>query len=179
MYSIGNEELLRANPVAIYCSREIPLSIYQPALELVKTLMTRPLTLAGGWHSTLEKIALKSRTPEAPSNIIFFLAKGVNDFKIPSDLRNNIDAGKALFISPFMEGRRIDKKKVAKRDDLILTLINRYLFLNIDEGGNLDMLFDRCLDHKKEVFLLDHFSNHGWAINNVKLVSANKLGSLL
>ena len=179
MYSIGNEDLLKTNPVAIYCSREIPLSIYQPALELVQTLMTRPLTLAGGWHSTLEKTALKARTPGTPSNIIFFLAKGVQDFKIPLYLREDLDAGKVLLVSPLMEGKRIDKKKVVKRDDLILSLVNRYLFLNIDEGGNLDKLFDRCLSLKKEIFLLDHFSNHGWAIDNVELVSSDKLGSLL
>ncbi len=179
MYSIGNEVLLKANPVAIYCSREIPLSIYQPALELVQTLMTIPLTLAGGWQSALEKASLKTRTPGSPSNIIFFIAKGVQGFKIPLYLREDLDARKVLLVSPFMEGKRIDKRKVAKRDDLILSLINRFLFLNIDEGGNLDKLFNQCLNLKKEVFLLNHFSNHGWAIGNVELISSDKLGSLL
>ena len=179
MYSIGNEDLLKTNPVAIYCSREIPLSIYQPALELVQALMTRPLTLAGGWQSTIEKQALRAREPGRSSNIIYFLAKGTQNFKLPAQLRADLDEGKILLVSPFIEGKRIDKRKVAIRDDLILSLINRYLFLNIDEGGILDRLFDRCLDLKKEVFLLDHFSNHGWAIDNVELISSDKLGSLL
>lgn len=179
MYSIGNEQLLHDNPIAIYCSREIPLSIYRPALELVQALMVRPVTLAGGWHSTVEMAALKARTPGAPSNIIFFLAKGIHDFKIPSQLRSDLDTGNVLLVSPFMEGKRIDKRKVARRDELILSLVHRYLFLNIEEGGNLDRLFDRCLGLKKEVFLLDHFSNHGWAVGDAALVSAESLDELL
>lgn len=179
MYTIGNEQLLQNNPIAIYCSREIPLSIYQPALELVQALLARPVTLAGGWLSALEKAALKSRTHEAPSNIIFFLAKGINDFMIPADLRGDLDAGRALFISPFLKGKRIDRKMVARRDELILSHINRYLFLNINEGGNLDKLFDRCLQMKKDIFLLDHFSNHGWVVGDTKLISTNNLGELV
>jgi len=179
MYFLGNEQLLDTNPIAIYCSREIPLSIYQPSLKLIQSLMSMPLTLAGGWLSTLERTALKSRTPSAPSNIIFFLAKGINDYKIPADLRSDLDAGRALFISPFMKGKRIDRKMVTRRDELILSHINRYLFLNINEGGNLDKLFDQCLQLKKDIFLLDHFSNHGWAIDKVELISGDNLGDLV
>jgi len=46
-------------------------------------MMAHPLTITGGWHSKLEKQALKSRSQNAPSRLIFFLAKGIDEFTLP------------------------------------------------------------------------------------------------
>ncbi|MCH7731770.1 MAG: hypothetical protein IIB44_04530 [Candidatus Marinimicrobia bacterium] len=162
MYSVGNEQLLEQKPLALYCSRQIPLSVYQPALELVQNLMAQQITLAGGWQSSLEKEALKLRKPGSSSNIIYFLAKGIQSFKVHQSLRSDLDKGKVLIVSLWMHKERIDKQKVKDRDNLILDKLERFLFLHIGEGGNLEELFYRCLSLDKEIYILDHFSNHKW-----------------
>ena len=179
MYSIGNEQLLQENPIAIYCSREIPLSVYPPALELVQSLMSQPLTLAGGWQSSVEKEALRTREPASESNIIYFLAKGIQNFKISKSLRLDLDRGKVLIATLWMHKERIDNQKVKKRDELILSKLDRFLFLNISERGNLEELFYRCLSLDKEIFILDHFSNHKWFNPEVTPISEQDISALL
>lgn len=175
MYSIGNEQLLEQKPLAIYCSREIPLSIYQPAIEFTQLMMSQPITLAGGWQSTLEKEALKLRKQGAPSNIIYFLAKGIQSFKVPQSLRSDLDKGKVLIVSLWMHKERINKQKVKDRDNLILDKLERFLFLHIGEGGNLEELFYRCLSSEKEVYLFDHAANHSWFNQEVVPVSKENI----
>lgn len=171
MYFAGNKDLLSQRPLAVYCSREIPLSVYDPALELVERLVTEPLTLAGGWHSRLEKEALKLREPGSASNIIYFLAKGIQNFKLPHFLRSDLDRGKVLIISPWMRGQRVDRPKVDRRNTLILEKIHRFLFLSLKEGGNLEELFYRCLSQEREVWIFDHPENRRWDNPRVNLAS--------
>lgn len=171
MYSLGNEDLLNRNPLAIYCSREVPLSIYEPALDLIRELLNRPMTLAGGWQSKMEKEALQLRPAGAPSNLIYFLAKGIQSFKLPKALRQDLDEGKVLVVSLWMQENRIDQPKVNKRDRLMVDRIRRFLFLNLKEGGNLEELFYKCLSQEKEVWVLDHPENRTWDNPQASLAS--------
>lgn len=179
MYSVGNEDLLNRNPIAIYCSRNTNPSLHEPTLELLQQLMSQPVTLAGGWQSPLEKEALALRKAGSDSNLIYFLAKGIQNFKLPPFLRSDVDKGKVLFVSRWMNEARIDREKVGKRDDLMLSKIDRFLFLNIEEGGNLEDIFFRCLSQEKEVFLFDHPVNQNWMNPEVDPVSSDNLASLV
>jgi len=179
MYSIGNEQLLQENPIAIYCSREISSSVHQASLDLVQSLMSLPLTLAGGWQSTVEKDALKVRGSGSHSNIIYFLAKGIQNFKLPKSLRIDLDMGKVLIVSLWMQKERVDSQKVEKRDELMLYKLERFLFLNISKGGKLEELFYHCLDREKEVLLLDHPENQQWVNPKVILLSGKNATTLL
>lgn len=133
--------------------------------------MAQPLTLAGGWHSKIEREALNLRRTGAPSSLIYFLAKGIQTFKLPKRLRGDLDRGKVLIMSLWMHDKRIDETKVKKRDRLILDRIHRFLFLNLKEGGNLEELFYRCLSQEKEVWVLDHPLNLRWDNPQVNLAS--------
>lgn len=141
--------------------------------------MSSPVTLAGGWQSKLEKALLKMRRPGSPSNIIYVLAKGIHSFRLPKSLRGDLDRGKVLIISPWVHDSRIDQKRVKKRDDFIMDQMERFLFLNIQEGGNLEELFFRCLSQEKEVFLLDHPANQQWMNPQVVPLSKNDVEILL
>ncbi|MEE9167717.1 MAG: hypothetical protein V3U24_09715 [Candidatus Neomarinimicrobiota bacterium] len=179
MYHLGNTDLLDDNPIAIYGSRDIPISVHNSVLSLVNPLMESPVTLAGGWQSKLEKALLKARRPGSPSNIIYVLAKGIHSFRVSKSLRGDLDRGKVLIISPWMSDNRIDEKKVTKRDDFILNQMGRFLFLHIREGGNLEELFFRCLELGKEVFLLDDLTNETWANPEVVSISGKDLTPLI
>ncbi len=68
-YFCGSKLLLKSSPVAIFCSREIPLSIYHIANETFTKMLKLPLTIAGGWQSAMEKRVLKNLTSESQANI--------------------------------------------------------------------------------------------------------------
>lgn len=96
----GNQRLVNEDVIALFCSREIPLSIYYPLLEFFEILFNEPVTVASGWHSTIEKKALELRKPLSASNVIYYLAKGIDQFEIPEKLQADFDRRKLLIVPP-------------------------------------------------------------------------------
>lgn len=177
-YFIGNQSLLTSSPIVVYGSREIPLSIYHTVNETFTEILRLPIVVGGGWQSTMEKRALKNYSKESQAKIIYFLAKGIENFKIPLYLSSIMASGRLLIVSPFLNKLRIDKKHVAVRDDLIFSLVDRFLFLYIKPDGHLEGLFTRCLDNDKEVYLLEHKANSRYLIDKVKTLHLKNLRGL-
>ena len=177
-YFIGNNSLLKESPVAVFCSREIPLSIYHTANETFTGILRLPIVIGGGWQSAMEKRALKNYNKDSQAKIICFPAKGIYNFKIAAHLSYIRDSGRLLIVSPFLNKPRIDKKLVAVRDDLIFNLVDRFLFLYIKPNGLLESLFRRCLSDSKEVYLLEHKANIEYFVDRVKPFSSKNLKGL-
>ncbi|MBI5194206.1 MAG: hypothetical protein HZA08_12315 [Nitrospirae bacterium] len=134
--------------------------------------------IGGGWQSTMEKRALKNYRKESQASIIYFLAKGIENLKIPLYLSSIMASGRLLIVSPFLNKSRIEKRLVDTRDDLIFNLVNRFLFLYIKPDGYLEGLFTSCLDNGKEVYLLEHQANSRHFIDKVKTLSLKNLREL-
>lgn len=175
----GNKELLNENVICLFCSIFIPLSIYYPTFDFLKCLLNQSVTIAGGWHSPLEKKALKSRESISQSNIIYYLAKGIDHFTVPVKLSIDFDKGKVLIISKWKESKRIDQKKADERNKLMVDTFNKFLFLSINENGNLELLYKSCMSQNKKVYLLDHTSNSKWINDKTVRVSQNNLKGII
>lgn len=181
-YYSGKIELLKKDTVAIFCSREIPLSLYHPANELFLKMLSLPIVLAGGWQSVMEKRILKNYTAQngsARAQIIYFLAKGIKGFSLPAYLEKPYNEGNLLVVSPCLAEKRISSKKVQARDELILRLIDRYLFLYINPGGHLETVYKTCLQQKKIVRLLKHHLNAEYLKDNVKPIEEINVEDLI
>lgn len=157
-YSAGAAELLECDPIAIYCSRHIPLSILETAERVIGEIADE-CVLAGGWHSRLEKRLLRTAVQSPTSRIVYFLAKGIDRFRLPNMLRPLYAGGRLLVLSPFRTEPRITRSLVDERDAWMRTLVQRYLFCYIDPDGMTNILFHRCLDEAKEVYVLHHPEN--------------------
>ncbi|MDP3110515.1 MAG: hypothetical protein Q8M71_00240 [Thermodesulfovibrionales bacterium] len=178
-FFVGDKKLLNNNSVAVYCSKELPLSIYHTANETFSELLKLPLTVAGGWQSAMEKRVLKNYGKESQADIIYFLAKGINRFILPAYLSSLMQSKKLLVISPFQDKKRADKKAVEMRDELILSFINRFLFLYIKQGGYLEGIFRRCLNDGKDVYMLEHQANSRYFVDGVKPLNTKNLREIL
>lgn len=178
-YFAGNKSLLKKSPVAVFCSQEIPLSIYHTANETFSEMIKLPITIAGGWQSAMEKRVLKNFDGEGQANIIYFLAKGINRFSLPVHLTSLMDKGKILIISPFSDKRRIEKESVKARDKLIFAFINKFLFLYIKPDGYLEGIFRQCINEGKDVYVLEHAANSGCFIDGVKPLNQGNLKGVL
>ena len=175
----GNKELLDTDVICLFCSRATPLSLYYPAFDFLKCVMNLPVTLAGGWHSPLEKKALKSRKLNSQSNIIFYLAKGIDNFAVPKELLIDFKDGKVLIVSKWKGSKRIDQKKADERNKLMVETLNKFLFLSINETGNLESIYKSCLALNKQVYLLNHPSNSIWMNDNTINVSQGNLKGII
>lgn len=178
-YSCGNISLLEQSPMAVFCSREIPLSIYHTANEVFTEILKLPVAIAGGWQSAMEKRVLKNYKREGQANIIYFLAKGIEQFKLPAYLTLLMESEKLLIISPLLDKRRIEKRFVIMRDELILGFIKRFLFLYINPNGYLENIFNRCVSEDKTVYLLEHQANSRYFKEGVDPLSTRNLKEAL
>ena len=158
-YSYGSINLLDRDPVAVFCSRRIPLSVLEVAENTIRAISDEAIVLAGGWHSRMEKRLLKTAAQSPESRIICFPAKGIELFQLPNMLRPLYATKRLLVLSPFLSEQRITRKRAEQRDTWMGTLINRYLFCYIDPQGTTPALFQRCLENGKQVFVLDHPQN--------------------
>ena len=158
-YSLGNADLLEHHPIAIYASRNLPLSVLNDAEKLISLLAKEKYVLAGGWQSRMEKRLLKVSLRFPTSRIIYFLARGIKFYNLPRELEELIAENRLLVLSNFESERRVSRYLVEKRDQWMQNYIDYYLFLYIDPGGKTTDLFERCLEEGKSTFLLDHPEN--------------------
>ncbi|HDT12293.1 MAG TPA: hypothetical protein ENO01_01405 [Candidatus Marinimicrobia bacterium] len=179
IYTHGNKELLNKDCIGLFCSRLIPLSIYYSAFDFLKLLMNQTVTIGSGWHSPLEKKALKSRDAEAKSSLIFFLAKGINHYKVDESIKCEIENGKILIVSQWDEAKRIDQNKADQRNRYMLETLDRHLFLSINTGGNLEKIYKDSLEMEKNVYILDHPTNAAWINNGAFAISNHNIKELI
>jgi len=170
-YFIGKLSLLDKQPVCLFCSRSVPISLIASGIEFLQSVMQLPLTFISGWHSSLERKALRMHTPEMPSNIIYFPAQGIDHFKIPAYLQADYENEKLLIVSLWKSEKGTDRHTAKKRNDYLLKNYDRFLFLYISPKGQLAGLYQQAIDQHKDVFIFDHFTNNEWITENVVPVS--------
>jgi hypothetical protein len=178
-YFQGNKKLIEDSPIIVYCSKEIPLSVYYTANTVFTELLKLPLTVAGGWQSPMEKRVLKNYKNEYPANIVCCLAKGMENFRLPRHLRPLMEDGKLLVISPFQNKARISRRSVMMRDELAFDLIQRFFFLYINQGGYLESILRRCMDTGKKIYFLAHHANTAYLVEGVQPVNAKNMQEVL
>lgn len=161
-YFLGDLSLTEQNPVAIYSSREVPADMVLTAESFVKELARSGVVLAGGWHSPLERRLWRSALSGESSQVIYYLAKGIDTFRVPASYRERISSGRLLILSPFLNECRISRELVDRRDQWLLRHIGRVVFCFLDEQGSLVRFMEQCRKWNKEIFILEHDRNEHW-----------------
>lgn len=162
LFYSGNIHLLNNSLTAIFCSSIIPMTLYLPALDFIKQVFNLDITVISGWHSNVENKLLELKPPKSRANIIIFLAKGIENYKLTDNLIEDYRNNKILTASYWKNEKRISAVNSKSRNQAILEKAKKILFLNIHENGNLHKLFDQSIALNKKVFLLDHPSNERW-----------------
>jgi len=158
VFLLGNEQLLERKKISIFISRAIPLNIIIPAEKLLLSLAELPYVFISGWHSPFERRILK-KLIEKDKEIIFFTSKGIRNQSIYSYLEKSFEKGKMLLISSYLQKNKITFYNSLKRNNFISDIVNKNIFLCINEGGNLERLFNKLLSKNKTPLVLDHSAN--------------------
>jgi len=170
---------LGKHAVCLLCSRKMPISIIVPAIEFLQSVMQHPITFISGWHSSIERKALRMRTLGMPSNIIYFLAQGIDHFKIPAYLQADYENHKLLVVSLWKTEKGTDRYRAKIRNEFLLNNCGKFLFLYISPKGKLVNLYQQAIDQQKDIFIFDHFSNSQWITKDVVPVSKYNSEALL
>jgi hypothetical protein len=96
----GNLDILQRRVVAFFCSVKCPGNLILQVYDLARTLREVGVTVAGGFHSPLERecLTLLLRGTEP---VIMCLARDIAEMRVPSAWRVPLEQGRLLLLSPF------------------------------------------------------------------------------
>jgi len=158
IYFLGNEQLLEKKKISIFISRTIPLNIIIPVEKLLLSLTELPYVFISGWHSPFEKRILK-KLIEKNKEIIFFTSKGIKNQPVYNYIKGPFEKGKILIASFYLQKDKITFYNSLKRNSFISDIVNENIFLYINEGGNLEKLFNKLFCQNKIPLVFDHPAN--------------------
>ena len=139
---IGPVALLAGHKTALFCSARTPGDAILRAHDTARRLRDQGITVISGFHSPIEKeclrILLRGKQP-----IILCPARAIAAMRIPAECRAAFDAGRLLFLSPFIESpRRVTKDSALRRNEMVAALADDVFIAHIAAGGQTDHIAD-------------------------------------
>jgi len=140
--SIGNGELLKLPKNVFLCSRKVPASIVLKCYDWAIEQRNQGTCIISGFHSKIEKdvfhYLLAGTQP-----IIMALARGMKK-RIEPEIRDALDAGRLLIVTPFEDSvKRVSKKTAEKRNRFMIELADEVVIGYASKGGMLERLLAR------------------------------------
>lgn len=157
LWGVGNPEILNRPLLGILSARQI-----DPDLALESSLLLKQLaslddfSFVGGWHSPLERQALRIvLRHEAP--LVFCVAKALNRFVPSTEVEHRLKQGRALLLTHCTpKAKRISRGTSMRRNELILGLAKVLVVLSAPEGSASLKLARSALNLQKPVLTPVH-----------------------
>jgi len=142
LQAIGPVTLLAKRKTALFCSTRTPGDAILRAHDTARRLRDQGMTVISGFHSPIEKeclrILLRGKQP-----IILCPARAIAAMRIPAECRAAFDAGRLLFLSPFIESpKRVTKDSALRRNEVVAALADDVFIAHIAPGGQTDRMAD-------------------------------------
>jgi len=138
LQTIGAATLLTAHKTALFCSARTPGDAILRAHDAARWLRDEGVTVISGFHSPLEKeclrIFLRGKQP-----IIICPARAIETMRIPSDCRAAYEAGRILFLYPFIkQPKRVTKDSALRRNEVVAALADEVFIAHVTPGGQTE-----------------------------------------
>lgn len=136
--AIGDLNNLNKNLLGIMCSQSCPGDLVLKGFDAVKQIRDQGITVVSGFHSSMEKdifeILLRGSQP-----VIHCLAKTIETYRIPGNLRQRVESGQLTIIAPDfpIAEKRITKNTSEMCNKLVMDISDQVLIIHAHEGGNL------------------------------------------
>jgi predicted Rossmann fold nucleotide-binding protein DprA/Smf involved in DNA uptake len=136
--AIGELDLLALRKTAIFCSARTPGHAILRAHDAARRMRDEGVTVISGFHSPIEKeclhILLRGKQP-----IIICLARAIEAMRIPTECRPAFDAGRVLFLSPFIqEPKRITRHSALRRNEVVAALAADAYIAHVSATGQTE-----------------------------------------
>ncbi len=151
---LGKIEIINQPMMAVFSSAQCPASLILKAHDYAREIRDGSLGLISGFHSPAEQevleVALKGTCP-----IIVALGRRLENARIPTSWKEEVEKGKMLIISPFKEYQAyVTKEMSMQRNDLAAHIAGRVLIVHASEGGRLQSQTKRWKEEKMTVKFL-------------------------
>ncbi|MBW1676109.1 MAG: hypothetical protein JRI80_13600 [Deltaproteobacteria bacterium] len=169
----GNLDILKEYPViGVLASGKAPGPVVWESYEIFYALRDEVITLAGAWHSPLEKGILDSLV-EGSANVAFFLAKGLKSSGFKQRFRVFNKASRGLMITPFSaDVTKIRGTEATRLRNEILAATSDVLFIPyIRPKGKLFKMINGDETFLRKTFLLSRPENADCSLNAQRIES--------
>ena len=151
MYTLGNKDLLKTNPIALFCSVKCPGELILNTYDLCLKWREEGKTVISGFHSPMEKeclrILLKGSQP-----IVICLARGIWK-RFPPELKKAVNHNRLLIITKFPSGiNRATKRRAIERNRFIAHLSDTLFISYASLGGKLESLCKEWMTLNKSLY---------------------------
>jgi hypothetical protein len=153
--AIGDLNNLNQKLLGIMCSQRCPGDLVLKGFDAAKQIRDQGIIVVSGFHSSMEKdifeILLRGSQP-----IIHCLAKSIETYRIPKNLRPRVESGELTIIAPDYPAseKRITKSTSERCNALILDISDQVLIVHAQPGGNLESAFSKYLPGQKNIYTL-------------------------
>lgn len=160
LWCAGERRILNSRLLGIISARDADTDLAAKREQLLQQLVSlKEITFVGGWHSLMEKEALRILSRNS-APIIFCVAKSLQRFIPPADIEHRLKEGHALLLthcSP--KAKRISREASVRRNRLVMGLARALLILSAPEGSSSLELAKSALHHGKPVLTPEHGLN--------------------
>lgn len=157
--AIGNFELLKAAPLALFCSARCPGSLILKTFDLAKQLREAETAVISGFHSPVERDCLTTLL-RGNNPMIVCLARGVERMRIPKEYRKPLEEGRLLLLSPFSDKqRRADAGMAVTRNAVVAALAHEVFVAHAEPGSKTETLCRDIVSWKKSLYVFDESPN--------------------
>jgi predicted Rossmann fold nucleotide-binding protein DprA/Smf involved in DNA uptake len=139
---IGPVALLAARRTALFCSARTPGDTILRAHDTARRLRDEGATVISGFHSPIEqeclRILLRGKQP-----IILCPARAIAGMRVPAECRTAFDAGRVLFLSPFINSaKRVTRDAALRRNEIVAALADQVFIAHIASGSRTARMAD-------------------------------------
>ncbi|MBM3359300.1 MAG: hypothetical protein FJY54_16440 [Betaproteobacteria bacterium] len=137
---VGNKDLLGRSKTALFCSARTPGDAILRAHDAAARMRDEGITVISSFHSPIEReclrILLRGKQP-----IIVCPARAIKALRVPAELRSAFDAGRLLFLSPFVAHPvRVTREAAIRRNQVVAALADRVYIAHLSPGGETSKL---------------------------------------
>ncbi|HEA69604.1 MAG TPA: hypothetical protein ENI07_22750 [Desulfobacterales bacterium] len=153
--AIGNLDILRKNPTALFCSAKCPGDLIVKTYDIAQILRDAGITVISGFHSPMERecltILLRGSQP-----VIICPARSINNMRINREYKKPLKDERLLFLSPFDENqRRISAKRSHYRNLFVAALSAAVFVIHAGTGSKTEAFCKKILSWQKPVYAFE------------------------
>lgn len=157
--AVGNIELLKTRPLALFCSRKCPRNLILQTYDLAQRLREECTAVISGFHSPVERECLTILL-RGKNSIIICLARGFERMRIPKEYTKPLDQERVLLLSPFSEKyKRATKEMATARNAVVAALANSVFLAHAESGTTTETLCRNVLEWGKLVYTFEDEAN--------------------
>ena len=161
VFFTGQLDIIKKYPViGVLASGKAPGPVVWESYQFFYALRDADVTIAGGWHSPLEKGILDALI-EGKANVAFFAAKGLKARGFQQKFKLLDRTSRGLMISPFPDSiTKINGTEGPRlRNELLAAISDVLLIPYIKPRGKLFHMLKAERSFLKKTFVLNHIEN--------------------